>query len=282
MKNRTPTSGQNEKKDDFYETTLKWLIDSGVLSREMNMLVVCGGQFDRDVLLTAGFTQVTISNLDSRLSGNTYSPFRWCCQDAEKLDFPDDEYDFCIAHNGLHHCASPHRALLEMFRVAKKGVLVFEPRDTLLVRLGIRFNFGQDYETASVEGDGLGFGGMRNTGIPNYVYRWTEREIEKTIRSFSPWGEPSFLYRYSLRVPWARLRAMRNKTFLLFITAFLPLLKFLCFCFPKQSNGFAFAIVKPSIPTDVLPWLKYENGRITMNRDWMEREYALQGDRIKT
>jgi hypothetical protein len=55
-----------------------------------------------------------------------------------------------------------------------------------------------------------------------------------------------------------------------------------CFCFPKQSNGFAFAIVKPRIPADVLPWLKLENGRITMNRGWMEREYALQGDRIKT
>src|SRR5437773_10369620 len=120
---------QNERKDDFYETTLEWLIDKGVLTREMSVLVVCAGQFDRDVLLKAGFTDVTISNLDSRWSGYEFSPFRWSCQDAEKLEFPDDEYDFCIAHDGLHHCASPHRALLEMFRVAKKGVLVFEPRD---------------------------------------------------------------------------------------------------------------------------------------------------------
>ena len=169
-----------------------------------------------------------------------------------------------------------------MYRVARKGVLVFEPRDAFLVRLGIRFNFGQDYETASVEGNGLGFGGMRNSGIPNYVYRWTEREIEKTIRSFSPWGEPRFLYRYALRIPWTRLRAMRNQTFLLLIRLLLPLLKLFCFCFPRQSNGFAFAIVKPRIPADVLPWLKLENGRITMNRGWMEREYALQGDRLKT
>ena len=273
---------QNERKDDFYETTLKWLIEKGVLSREMSVLVVCAGQFDRDVLLKAGFTAVTISNLDSRWGGSEFSPFRWSCQDAEKLELPDDKYDFCMAHNGLHHCASPHRALLEMFRVAKKGVLVFEPRDTLLVRLGIRLNFGQEYETASVEGDGLGLGGVRNTGIPNYVYRWTEREIEKTIRSFSPWGEPRFLYRYALRVPWARLRAMRNKAFFLLVGSLLPLLKFFCFCFPKQSNGFAFAVVKPRIPADVLPWLKLENGRILMNRDWMEREYALQGNRIKT
>ena len=282
MNHRTLKTQQIQRNDDFYEATLEWLIDAGVLSRELNVLVVCGGPFDRDVLLKAGFTDVTISNLDSRLSGNEFSPFRWRYQDAERLEFPDDEYDFCIAHNGLHHCASPHRALLEMFRVAKKGVLVFEPRDTLLVRLGIRLNFGQDYETASVEGDGLGFGGMRNSGIPNYVYRWTEREVEKTIRSFSPWGEPRFLFRYALRVPWARLRAMRNKTFFLHIGSLLPLLKFFCFCFPKQSNGFAFAIVKPRIPADVLPWLKLENGRIMVNRDWMERRYTMQGDRIKT
>jgi len=191
-----------EKKDDFYETTVKWLIYKGVLAREMKVLVVCGGHVDRDVLLKAGFTDVTISNLDSRLAGNEFPPFRWSYHDAEKLELPDEEFDFCIAHNGLHHCASPHRALLEMFRVAKKGVLVSEPRDTLLVRLGIRFNFGQDYETAAVEGDGFGFGGMRNSGIPNYVYRWTEREIEKTIRSFCPWGQSRFFYRHALRVPW--------------------------------------------------------------------------------
>jgi SAM-dependent methyltransferase len=268
--------------DDFYETTLEWLIGKGVLNRNLNVFVVCGGRCDKDVLLEAGFTDVTISNLDSRANGDEFSPFRWRCQDAEKLEIPDNEYDFCIVHNGLHHCASPHRALLEMFRVARKGVLVFEPRDTLLVRLGIRFNFGQDYETASVEGDGLGFGGMRNSGIPNYVYRWTEREIEKTIRSFSPWGEPRFLYRYALRIPWARLRAMRNKTFLFLVNMLLPLLRLFCFCFPKQSNGFAFAVIKPRIPDDVQPWLKLENGRILMNRDWMEREYTLQGNHIKT
>ena len=282
MSKRTRKTQKPEREDDFYETTLEWLIDKGVLTREMSVLVVCAGQFDRDVLLKAGFTDVTISNLDSRWSGYEFSPFQWSYQDAEKLGFPDEAYDFCIAHNGLHHCASPHRALLEMYRVAKQGLLVFEPRDTFLVRLGIRLNFGQQYETAAVEGEGLALGGMRNSGIPNYVYRWTEREIEKTIRSFTPWGEPCFLYRHALRIPWLRLRAMRNRTFFLLIRLLLPLLQFFCFCFPKQSNGFAFVVLKPRIPADVLPWLKLENGRILMNRDWMEREYALQGNRIRT
>ncbi len=277
MKNK-----QHEGNNEFYERTLKWLLDQGVINREAKTLVVCGGHLDRDVLLKAQFTDVTITNLDSRLNGSEFSPFRWSYQDAEKLAIPDEEFDFCIDHNGLHHCASPHRALLEMFRVARKGVLVFEPRDTLLVRLGIRFNFGQQYETAAVEIVGPGLGGMRNSGIPNYVYRWTEREVEKTIRSFLPWGEPRFLYRYALRVPWMRLRAMRDRRLFFLVHSLLPLLKFFCFCFPKQSNGFAFAVVKPQVPGGVFPWLKFENGRISMSKDWMEREYRLEGNRIKT
>jgi len=74
---------------------------------------------------------------------------------------------------------------------------------------------------------------------------------------------------------------MRNRTFFLLIRLLLPLLQFFCFCFPKQSNGFAFVVLKPRIPTDVFPWLKFEHGRILMNREWMEREYTIQDNRIK-
>ena len=224
----TPKNETQEEIGEFYEHTLEWLIGKEVLKREAKVLVVCGGPLDKDVLFKAGFTDVTITNLDSRLNGSEFLPFQWHYQDAEKLSILDDEYDFCIVHNGLHHCASPHRALLEMFRVARTGVLVFEPRDSLLARLGIRFKFGQQYETAAVEGDGLTLGGMRNSGIPNYVYRWTEREVEKTIRSFCPWGEPRFLYRYALRIPWVRLRAMRNSIFYILMQSLLPLPQSAC------------------------------------------------------
>src|SRR5437660_9639771 len=102
MSERTAKNEQG----DFYETTLERLLDKGVLNREAKLLVVCGGHLDREVLLRTGFSDVTITNLDSRLNGSEFSPFRWGHQDAEKLAIPDEEYDFCIAHNGLHHCAS--------------------------------------------------------------------------------------------------------------------------------------------------------------------------------
>ncbi len=76
-------------------------------------------------------------------------------QDVERLGFTDRAFDFVVVHQGLHHCHSPHRGLLEMYRVARRGVLAFEPRDTRLVRLGVRLGFGQEYEIAAVAENGL-------------------------------------------------------------------------------------------------------------------------------
>src|SRR5579872_6873228 len=53
--------------DTFYPDTLVDLLQQGVLSRDMRLLVACGGTYDRDVLVRLGFTNVTISNLDTRL-----------------------------------------------------------------------------------------------------------------------------------------------------------------------------------------------------------------------
>ncbi len=138
-----PASGPVAE-DDFYRKTLSWLLDQRVLTREMRLLVVCGGGADKDVLHNLGFTNVTISNLDTRLKGDEFAPYEWSHQDAENLTYRDGEFDFAIAHNGLHHCYSPHHALLEMHRVCRVGVLVFEPRDTLITRMGVSVNLGQE------------------------------------------------------------------------------------------------------------------------------------------
>src|SRR6266851_8888773 len=61
----------------------------------------------------------------------------------------------CCGASGAAYCHSPHRGLLEMYRVARRGVLAFEPRDTRLVRLGVRLGFGQEYEIAAVAENGL-------------------------------------------------------------------------------------------------------------------------------
>jgi SAM-dependent methyltransferase len=258
---------------EFYLATLEWLLDRKLLTRDVKLLVVCGGDLDRDVLHQLGFRTVTITNLDTDAKSGKYAPFACATNDVEALTYQDGEFDFCIAHNGLHHCVSPHRGLLEMFRVARTGIIVFEPRDSLLARAGVRLKFGQDYETAAVAANGGVAGGVRNTAIPNYVYRWTEREIEKTISSFCPSGQSRFVYRYALRIPWGRLQMMNNRAFLWLVRALQPGLR-LCFrCLPKQANGFAFIVLKPQLPGDLQPWLELRDGEVHPNQQWLAAHY---------
>lgn len=261
---------------EFYIATLNWLLTQKILTRDMKLLVVCGAELDRDVLAHLGLGTVTISNLEANTDAKTYAPFAGDRQDVEALTFAEGEFDFCIAHNGLHHCLSPHRGLLEMFRVARRGVVVFEPRDSFLTRCGVKLNFGQEYETAAVAANGCVAGGVRNTAVPNYVYRWTEREIEKTILSFCPWGRPRFIYRYALRIPWGRLRMMNKRVFFWLARGLQPLLQIFFRCFPKQANGFAFVILKPQLPDGLQPWLEFCDGRVCVNKKWMADQYDLR------
>lgn len=258
---------------EFYGDTVLHLLKRGVVSQDMRILVLCGGRLDRDVLERCGFRNVVISNLDSRMEGHEFAPFLWSYQDAEHLTFSDNEFDFCIVHSGLHHCYSPHRALLEMYRVARVGVLVFEPRDGLLVRLGIRLNVGQEYEVAAVCGNNMEFGGVKNSEVPNHVYRWTPGEVRKTIKSYAPIGKHQFLFFNALRVPWSRLRLLKNKVYLAGVVAALPLLKALSWLTPAFANNFGFVVLKPVIPGDLFPWLRVDGGRVRLNREWVATRY---------
>src|SRR5687767_6086175 len=92
---------------DFYLATLTWLLEHKILTRDMKLLVVCGGELDRDVLSQLGFRVVTISNLETESATAVYAPFAGDTMDVEALTCEEGEFDFCIAHNGLHHCLSP-------------------------------------------------------------------------------------------------------------------------------------------------------------------------------
>jgi SAM-dependent methyltransferase len=255
--------------DDFYSGTLQGLLKDGWLALDSSVLVVCGERYDRDVFHELGFRDVTISNLDSRITGDEFAPYPWSMQDAEDLRFEDDTFDFVVVHQGLHHCHSPHRGLLEMYRVARRGVLAFEPRDTRLVRLGVLLGFGQEYEVAAVAANEMQFGGVGNSATPNFVYRWTEREIKKTIHTFAPKGRAQFRYFSALRVPKERMRAMKSRLVAGALSVLLPAVKLLAKVFPKQSNCFAFAITKVG---ELHPWMKDE---VTVDSEWVGRRYAV-------
>ena len=260
--------------EEFYARTLQRLIDEGVLRRDTELLVVCGSDQDRDVLRHVGFTRVTISNIEPGVTEDLVAPYTWSLQDAEALGFPDGAFDFVVAHEGLHHCHSPHRAMLEMYRVARRGILVFEPRDTFLVRLGVRLDFGQEYEVAAVAGNRMTSGGVDNTAIPNFVYRWSEREVEKVIRAWEPRGLPRIRYFYSLRVPHGRIAAMKNRWASRTLRALLPLVRLFTKVFPRQSNCFAWLVTKIEVPRDLHPWLEMADGKPVFSVAWARRHYG--------
>ncbi len=262
----------------FYARTLATLLRDGVLSREMTVLVVCGGEVDRDAFLDAGFERVTISNLDAEASGEL-APFDWCTQDAENLTVPDESVDLVAVSAGLHHCRSPHRALLEMYRVARRAVLVLESRDGFLMRLGARLGLVDDYELTAVAAHGLQAGGVRNTNVPNYVYRWTEREVAKTIASYAPHARHEIRFFHELELPLSVLDARASRFWGLAARALEPPLRLVVKACPSQANLLAFAVVKPELPRDLQPWLRLENGTPVPDEGWLRRTIAAEDAR---
>jgi hypothetical protein len=236
----------------FYAALLKDLVRRGRLDPAAPTLVVAGDSADRDALHAAGFTAVTISNLDARAGNDGLAPYAWRRLDAEALDLADGAFAQVIEHMGLHHCRSPHRALAEMVRVASGAVLAIENRDSATMRLAGRLGLAGDYELDAVRDGGYAAGGMRNGGTPNHVYRWTEREVAKTVASLEPAYVTPIEYFYDLRFPEQRVARMRGWRRAAAEAARLPLAG-LARIAPRQANVFGFLIDKRA--RRLQPWM---------------------------
>ncbi|WP_213284892.1 class I SAM-dependent methyltransferase [Bradyrhizobium sp. sGM-13] len=225
----------------FYVEVLRRLLAENTISTADRVLVVCGGPLDETVFRETGFRNVTVTGIDRE------GELR---QDAESLTYGDGAFDVVVVHAGLHHCYSPHRALLEMYRVARKCALAFESRDSLLMRSAVRLGLTLDYEVNSVVD---GKGGVADTGTPNFVYRWTEREVIKTVASYDPKRPPTVQFYYDMRLPIQRFSRSGQAVLRAIATAIEPLSRVFARIAPKQCNEFAFAVTKRSEPH---PWIK--------------------------
>lgn len=257
----------------FYQTLLKSLLSRSVLNKDSSIVVVCGGPTDKVILEELGFTNVTITNLDQRLDGEAFHPYSWAHQDAEALTFADGAFDFGIVHQGLHHCRSPHRALIELFRVSRLGVLGIEPRDSAWVRLLVKFGFGEDFELAAVVGNDFSAGGLRNSAVPNFVFRWSEREIMKVFNSYAPWETPEVVFFNTLRINWERYQFLRSGLLKTTIRFGAPLLECLARVFPALGNRFGFVVLRPGPGKNLKPWISFENGEVSPRKEWLARRY---------
>jgi len=73
-----------------------------------------------------------------------------------------------------------------MVRVSAQHVFFVEPNDSWALRLLTRLNLSFPYELAAVAAHEYLHGGMRDGPIPNYIYRWTAREVEKSVAAYHP------------------------------------------------------------------------------------------------
>ena len=259
---------------DFYRGVLESLREEGLVRGDMSVLVVAGGSADRDVLWSAGFERVTITNLDEREAAADLAPYTWAYEDAESLSFGDDSFDLGVVSAGLHHCRSPHRALLELYRVSRVAVLAIESRDGALMRLGVKTGAVDAYELGVVAAHGLRAGGVANTSTPNFVYRWTEREVEKTLASYAPHVRHRIRYFREFELPdiLASAASPRRRLALRLLK---PAVRLITRALPSQANLFAFVVEKPQLPRDLQPWLRLEGGRPQPDERAIGRRYRI-------
>ncbi|MGA3372919.1 MAG: methyltransferase domain-containing protein [Terracidiphilus sp.] len=230
---------------------LRRLLESGTLSRDDSLLIVFAGEFDRAVVSRLGFTRFTLSNISSSVGDSHF--------DARTIPYPDGSFDHVVAHAGIHHSSRPHQVVCEMYRVADKSVMFFEAQDSWMMRLAVRLKPTVEYEWNAILDHGLRRGGVDDLPIPNYVYRWTRREVEKLIRSLDPAHVPFLSFIVEWDFTYERVRRRLQRTALRLLPSWL--LSGICrasmalfeLLFSAHGNVFFARIEKRGVEQ---PWMK--------------------------
>lgn len=100
-------------------------------------------------------------------------------ENAEKLSFTDDSYDFVLCKESYHHFPRPYSALYEMIRVSKKGIVVIEPQDPISKMPLLLFMVNSLNAIKSNLGSSIWKNRFSYEPVGNFVYKVSEREFEK-------------------------------------------------------------------------------------------------------
>lgn len=254
-----------DKRQRFYAEVL----DACIADRQARVLVVAAGARDREVFAALGFKSVVFSNLGDDYG--SFAPFEFALQDAESLSFPDEAFDYAVIHEALHHCHSPHRALLELYRVARNGVVAIEARDSSLMRSLERVGLTDAYEQRGLYLAGGEVGGVRGGPVPNFIYRWTEREVEKTVQSYAPHRQNAFRYFYGHDTPVALLQPGPILKKAVLRAAYAGYRAF-AWLLPRQQNLFGFFVAKGALQ----PWIELADGSPRLDMKWGRARYGVK------
>lgn len=201
-----------------------------------SVLILGAGNLDEDVFKELKFQNVKLSNIDNQENMKNID-----IQTLHNLKIENEKYDYCVAHACIHHSSKPHNAILEMYRVSKKGILIIEATDSFISKLACRLNLSEEFEVSAVKKNKT-YGGVDNSSIPNYVFRWTEREIYKLFSSYKPEIIHNIKYDYGHHLKFTKS---------LFIKFFFKLFFHI---FKKQQNLFSIFVDKNSSNFTLRKW----------------------------
>ena len=106
------------------------------LDKDSKILIVGAGIDDFELFEKNNYLNFTCSNLGGKqINGKSFKQI-----DINKIEELDESYDYVVAHACIHHCSKPHNGILEMYRVSKKGILVIESKDSLMMRIMTKLN----------------------------------------------------------------------------------------------------------------------------------------------
>jgi ubiquinone/menaquinone biosynthesis C-methylase UbiE len=205
------------------------------LHKNKSILVLGASSDEGNLFHKLQFKRVTLSNIDlAQLKGAEKYKFKKIKIDFRNLfKIKNNSYDYVVVHASIHHTSRPHNILLEMYRIAKHGILIVESNDSFVMRLSVKLNFSEDFEKSALN-ENTYVGGVDGSNIPNYVYRWTEREIKKLFYSYQPDKKINIVFDYQDNIFNEGLsnNSIRKKI----IKFSYIFLKIIFFIFPKQKN----------------------------------------------
>ena len=221
-------------RENFY----KKQIVKYIKNKNSKILVLGAGKLDQKAFFELNYNNVTFTNIENSKEKDL-SYFN----NIHDIKLKDNSYDYCVAHACIHHSSKPHLAVLELYRVCSEGALIVEANDSLLSRLACKLGFSEEYELSAIQKNIIS-GGVDNTNVPNYVYRWTEREVIKLMKSFRPDLRHSIFFDYGHQIKFTNSKIIN----LLFNIFFM--------IFKKQKNLLSIYINKNIKNLQFNDWIK--------------------------
>jgi len=163
----------------------KWLTMGDHFGEEARLLSSFG--------ITVTASDINVTYLEVAKQENFINDYAW--QNAEKMTFADNSFDYVFCRDSYHHFPRPYIAVYEMLRCASKAVIIDEPLDPLSKSslLLLLCNL-LDTRKHPINSRRLWKNRFSFETVGNYVYKVSPREFEKLAMGM---GLPAIAFHFS-------------------------------------------------------------------------------------